>query len=81
MKVEDYTWSRFQNVDIIGAKGGSAVEILSPYCWLENVRADGKLQTPGGSRIVDHMSVLPEQQADVSNIGQSRLIQNCNFSF
>lgn len=81
LKVEDYTWSRFQNVDIIGAKGGSAVEILSPYCWLENVRADGKLQTPGGSRIVDHMSVLPEQQADVSNIGQSRLIQNCNFSF
>jgi len=78
LKVEDYTWARFENLEVVGAEGGVAVELSAPYCWLENVRADGSLQTPGGSEIVDHAAT--SKQPPASAVGQSRLVWNCRFS-
>ncbi len=78
LRVGGYVWARFQDVHISGAEGNTAVAIDTPYCWLENVEADGSLETPGGSEI-QTLETASTQAASSSAIGQSRLVEHSRF--
>lgn len=78
LSVREYTWARFQDVRVSGAQGETAVAIDTPYCWLENVSADGPLQTPGGSEIKAYETAVSDQ-APPSVIGRSRFVEDCRF--
>jgi hypothetical protein len=78
LSVRGYTWARFQDVRISGAEGEPAVAVDTPFCWLENVSADGTLQTPGGSTIQAYESAILEGEP-TSTFRQSRLVENCHW--
>jgi hypothetical protein len=64
---------------VTGAAGGVGVRVATPYCWLERVRSDGSLETPGGYRLVDSSPGYVGTPTGPRG-EESRLVEWCKFS-
>lgn len=52
VNVEGHVYMRFVDVEIVGAKGTTALRSDSAHAWIERVTADGNLQFPPGVRVL-----------------------------